>query len=247
MNKQIEITLSAISTGFGIQMLPFWENMIDPDWLGMVVAAIIGGLLFHVFSVIYSIPMRFHQLRRLVGSKYGIEGYWFERVYDSPSHPYSFAWIRYRSDKQKFSYKGLNLCVNFSPHARWISSALITEEGNDRIHFLFDADIIRGTEEIRGHGVLEFSHYIGKVYTSASGSFVDDGSNLRKRMFMAERVPGRFVKKILGRTSIRSDDDIIQVIKAIVKEKKLPYIESDFEGDCVDNAPTGLVENCELD
>lgn len=166
MNKTVEILLSTFASGTAIKLLTVFEASVQPKWLALTLAALAGAVVFTLLRLVYAIPMQFHQIRRYLDQKYGIEGYWLEIVDDAPSHSVSFAWIRYNPKRNAFQYRGRNFNSDMSIYARWLSCAVVTDESIDRIHFLFEADLVRGAESIRGHGVLEFSHYVGKVFTS---------------------------------------------------------------------------------
>ncbi len=218
MNKSVEILLSAFSTAAAAKLLPEIEKVVSPPSLALVLTALSGAFLFVVLRLIYSVPMRFPQIRRYLDGKYGIEGYWFEVVDNAPTHQYSFAWIRYSTSTGTFMYKGRNFNSDMTTHARWFSSAIVTDDKSDRIHFLFEADLVKGPESIRGHGVLEFAHQVGRVFTSGSGSFIDTGIEMKRRTFSAERISGQYVKSVIGKTTIETDDDIYKVMRSKISE-----------------------------
>ncbi|MDO8273247.1 MAG: hypothetical protein Q7U82_15240 [Gammaproteobacteria bacterium] len=226
MNKKItEIILSTFSSGVAIGVQPIIALNVTPEWMAVVLAALLGAATFYALSIIVSIPFQFHQLRRFINQTYGIEGYWFVIVDDDDEHPYSFTWIRYQPSVELFQYRGRNFYKDLTVHARWSSSAIITDGRMDRIHFLFEADLTKQGSTFRGHGAMDFSNYLGGVYTALSGSFVDSGPILKRRTFSGERVTGVFVKSILGKSSIADDEDTRKVVEALLRRKKLPFVD----------------------
>jgi hypothetical protein len=221
MNKAVEILLGTVASGMAIKLLPTFEANVRPEFLAPILAAVSGSLLYSAMKILATVPMRFPQLRRYIDQQFGIEGYWFEVVDRMPDHPYSFAWIRYNYAKRAFEYKGRNFNDDLSIHARWYSVAMITADANGRIHFLFEADLVKDAESIKGNGVLEFSHYQGKAFHCLAGSYVDSGVSLNKRTFRGDRVSGRYVKQILGRSAIRSDDDVLKVVQRLVADRPI--------------------------
>lgn len=221
LNKPAEIFVGTIASGAAIKLLPVLEADVHPELLALFLAAVSGSLIFLLLKTLISLPMRFPQLRRYVNSQFGIEGYWFEIVDNMPDHPYSFAWIRYNYAKGAFEYKGRNFNSDLSVHARWYSVAIITADTNGRVHFLFEADLVKDAESIKGNGVLEFSHYQGKVYYCLAGSYIDAGVALNKRTFRGDRITGRQVKNILGRSAIRSEEDILKVVRHRIADLSL--------------------------
>lgn len=65
------------------------------------------------------------------------------------------------------------------------------------------------------------SHTMLGRYLLRSGSFVDSGADMNKSTFTAERISGAFVKSVLGRSSIETDDDIIAVVKKKLEQKNI--------------------------
>lgn len=220
MGKNFEILFSMISTGAGLNLLPVLEESINPKWVALVLIAICSAILFGVMQFIFLVlPMRSAWVRRQIDARFRIEGNWFQTVDETPDHPYSFAWIEYEPTTQRFSYKGRNFTTDLSVYARWQSHAVIVDERNGRVQFLFDADLVKASETISGHGIIEFSRPINNMYTSASGSFVDIGSALKRRTFTAVRVDDGLVKSVLSRKRIIGDDDIRKFLKSYLEEK----------------------------
>lgn len=221
IKKNLEIIFGAFATGLGIKSLTYIDKIVDPSWLALILSALLGSLIFSFLKFLYSLPMKFSILRKFIDRKYGIEGYWFEMVDNTPEHPYSFAWIEYRPEYNTFLYNGRNFTEDLKINARWQSSALTIDEKNDIIHFLSDADKIAGPENIRGSGFINFSNLNNHIYTTASGSFIDDGcgNQLKKRTFSAERISNKKIKSIIGKKVVHTDTEILDIVKKIATKK----------------------------
>lgn len=221
MAKNFEILFSIISTGAGLNLLPVLEKSIDPKWVALVLIAIFSAILFGAMQFVFLVlPMRSAWLRRQIDARFRIEGNWFQFVDETPDHPYSFAWIEYEPTTQSFSYNGRNFTTDLSVYARWQSHAVIVDERNECVQFLFDANLVKKSETISGHGIIVFSRPINNMYTSASGSFVDIGPELKRRTFTALRVDDGFLMSVLSRRRIIGDDDIRKLLESYLKNNR---------------------------
>lgn len=221
MGKSLEVLFSMFSTGAGIELLPVLEKNVEPKWIALIIITLCSAMLFVFMRFMFlSLPMKSSRFRRQIDSRFRIEGNWFQRVDETPDHPYSFAWIAYNPTTQRFSYNGRNFTKDLDVYARWQSHAVIVDERNERVQFLFDADLVKGAETIRGHGVIEFARPINNMYTTASGSFVDSGVTLKRRTFTSERVDEPFIKSVLSTTTIKCDDDIRKILRIYLRGKQ---------------------------
>jgi len=237
MKPKQNIVLSAFGAAVGIKLVPLLESHVEPDWLAIVFGSLGGALCFGLAHLLIRLPFLFPALRRYYAQVYGIEGYWFELVENEEDHPYSLGWIRFKPSSGFFKYRGRNFRRDLSIHARWSSKAIVPDEEAEKISFLYDAELVKGTETIHGHGSLEFSNYLGNKYNSGNGSFVESGMDLKRNSLVLERISGKTIKTVTGKAKPENEDDMKTLILHILETKGLPVDTKECEQGADDQLP----------
>ncbi|MCY6490485.1 hypothetical protein [Leptolyngbya sp. GGD] len=220
MEKYANLIFASFSSAISIRLLPFLEKIVQPNFLALAIACIIGALTFGILNFLIDLPKRFKKIRLLLDPIHGIEGYWFEEVENTPDHPYSYAWIEWNHTTKSFRYRGINFNQDLTVNARWRSRTITINKSEEKIDFLFEATVISNRQNVEGYGTLEFFNPISGHYHGGTGDFVDSGTKTKRYTLKMERIEDDFVKKLIGRKEIKNEDEVRFIIKEVLKFKQ---------------------------
>jgi len=224
MKKYLDALIAFFTSAITAEFTPLLKANIDPDALAVVVSCSIGAATFAILKfVLGEMPMRSRTLRQWHDRSYGIEGYWFEQVDTTPNHPYSCGRIAWNLDRGTFEYNGVNVNQDFTLNAKWYSKGDLKIEDQRLLEFLFEAKIFKrnGIEVLSGHGSLQFSNYDYKnrKYWNGLGNFSATGNRSRSYTLTMQRIEKKLIKK-LPHQEVRSDEDMIELIKLFVAQNQ---------------------------
>lgn len=210
--------LLLVSSTIAITLKDFFVGKGFPALVSLVVAAVIGLLIYKLTQLIFlELPMHSRRIRHYLDPASRFEGHWLSKAVNMPGGSISYIVIDYNPNSKEYRYDGSAYDQEVRKKGYWRSTMVKIDLTQNELWFFcrdYLTDEDHKDDDYVGSGFVHFEADDTGRFTSGNGRFVDAGIELAQGKTVLTRIEKEQVKNLLGKPSITSDKDREDFIKA---------------------------------